>query len=160
MFKTKVIDTLSNIEVFDGLTRDDLKIVAKDCQRVRFTEGEILIEVGKPSAGFYILTKGQVKVILPEQTKDGKEHRISEVVLNTLKKGDCFGEYSLIEKGPGSASVIGFQPGEALKLERDSFENLMSNDRIGRVLYENLLRILIRRLRNKEKELDLVLIAG
>ncbi len=160
MFKTKMVEILSHVEVFSGLTRDDLKVISKECQRVRFTERETLIEMGKPSAAFYILTKGQVKVILPERIEGGKDRRVSEITLNILNEGDCFGEYSLIEKRPGSASVIGFQPGEALKLEKSSFEDLMTNDRIGKTVYRNLLRILIRRLRKKEEELDLVLIAG
>lgn len=160
MFKTKIIDILSNVEVFAGLPRDDLKVVSKACQRVRFKEGEPLIEMGKPATAFYVLTKGQVKVILPERIEGGNARRASTVTLNTLNEGDCFGEYSLIEKKPGSASVIGCQPGEALKLDKESFEDLMRDDRIGKTVYRNLLRILIRRLRKKEAELDLVLIAG
>ena len=77
-----------------------------------------------------------------------------------LKEGDSFGEYSLIEKRPASASVVGVQPGDVLRLDRDSFEEVMLNDRIGKTVYKNLLRILIRRLRQKEAELDLVLVAG
>lgn len=160
MFKTKIIDALSKVEVFAGLTRDDLKVVSKACRRIHYNEGETLIEMGKPSAGFYVLTKGKVKVILPERIEGGKARRASAVTLNTLNEGDCFGEYSLIEKKQGSASVIGFQPGEALKLDEDSFEDLMRNDHIGKIIYRNLLRILIRRLRKKEAELDLILIAG
>lgn len=160
MFKSKMVEILLHVEVFAGLTRDDLKVISKECERVHFTEGETMIEMGKPSPAFYVLTKGLVKVILPERIEGVKERRASEVILNTLKEGDCFGEYSLIEKRPGSASVIGLQAGEVLKLEKSRFEDLMMNDRIGKTVYRNLLRILIRRLRKKEEELDLVLIAG
>jgi len=155
-----MVEILSQVEVFTGLARDDLKVISKECQRVRFTEGETMIEMGKPSAAFYVLTKGRVKVILPERIEGGKDRRVSEIILNTLNEGDCFGEYSLIEKRPSSASVIGLQHGEVLKLEKSGFEDLMMNDRIGKTVYRNLLRILIRRLRKKEEELDLVLIAG
>jgi len=160
MFKSKIADVLSHVEVFAGLTRDELKVIAKECQLFGFSKGDTLIEMGKPSAGFYVLIKGQVKVILPERLKEGKERRISEVILNILKEGDCFGEYSLIENRPGSASVIGFEAGEVLMLEKSRFQNLMTNDHLARIVFRNLLRILIRRLRKKEEELDLVLIAG
>jgi len=116
--------------------------------------------VGKPSGGFYILIKGQVRVILLERLEAGRGRRVSEIILNVLKEGDCFGEYSLIENKPGSASVIGSLPGEVLKIDRDSFLDLMSDDRLGKIIYKNLLRTLIKRLRKKEEELDLVLIAG
>jgi CRP-like cAMP-binding protein len=160
MFRTKMVEALSHAEVFAGLTGDDLKVISKACQRVSFSEGETLIEMGKPAGTFHIITKGKVKVVLPERIEGGRDRRVSEIILNILNEGDCFGEYSLIEKKPGSASVIGQQSGEVLKLDKTRFEDLMTNDRIGRVVYRNLLRILIRRLRKKEEELDLVLIAG
>ena len=160
MFGTKMVEALSHAEVFAGLTGDDLKVISKACQRFSFSEGDTLIEMGKPSSAFHIIIKGQVKVVLPERMERGRERRVSEIILNILHEGDCFGEYSLIEKKPGSASVIGQQSGEVLKLDKTRFEDLMTNDRIGKVVYRNLLRILIRRLRKKEEELDLVLIAG
>jgi len=36
----------------------------------------------------------------------------------------------------------------------------MDSDRIGKTVYYNILHILIKRLRKKEKELDLVLVIG
>ena len=72
MFTTKTVEILSHVEVFAGLTRDDLKVISKDWQRIRFSEGETLIEKGKSSAAFYILTKGKVKVILPERIEGGR----------------------------------------------------------------------------------------
>ncbi len=160
MFRSKIADMLSQVEVFADLTKDELKVIAKECHHISFTEGETLIEMGKPPTGFFVLTRGQVKVVLPEQVEGARDRRASKIVLNVLKEGDCFGEYSLIENSRGSASVIASQPGAGLKLEKEAFEALMNNDRIGKTVYRNLLRILIRRLRKKEAELDLVLIAG
>ena len=160
MFKSKIIDILSHVEVFEGLTKDDLKIISKGCQRINFEKGETLIEIGQKPFAFYILIKGQLRVLLPEQLEGRKEHRASEINLNTLNEGDCFGEYSLIEKTPASASVIGVQSGEVLKIPGDGFYQIMANDRIGKTVYYNVLHILIKRLRKKEKELDLVLVIG
>jgi len=160
MFKSKIIDILSNVEVLDGLAKADLKIISKCCQRIRFKKGETLIEMGQTPSAFYILIKGQLRVLLPERLEGRKEHRASEVNLNTLNEGDCFGEYSLIEKTPASASVIGVQSGEVLKIPENSFHQIMANDHIGKKVYCNLLHILIKRLRKKEDELDLVLVVG
>lgn len=160
MFKTKITDILSHVEVFDGLTKADLKVISKCCQRISFKEGETLIEKGQKSSDFFILIKGQLRVLLPERLEGRKEHRASEIKLNTLNKGDCFGEYSLIEKTLASASVIGIQSGEVLKIPENGFHQIMANDRIGKTVYYNLLRILIKRLRQREKELDLVLVIG
>jgi len=160
MFNKKRVDILSQMEVFKGLARDDLKGVAKGCQRIRFEKGDTLIEMGDPPAALYVLVKGRLKVVLPQRLQGRRERRASEVTLNILNQGACFGEYSLIEKRPASASVVAADEGEVLKLERVGFEQFMTNDRIARTVYGNLLHILIGRLRKKEEELDLVLIAG
>jgi len=160
MFKSKITDILSHVEVFDGLAKADLKIISKCCQRISFKKGETLIEIGQAPSVFYILIKGQLRVLLPKRLEGRKEHRASEVNLNTLNEGDCFGEYSLVEKTPASASVIGVQSGEVLKIPEDGFHQIMANDRIGKTVYCNLLHILIKRLRKKETELDLVLVVG
>ncbi len=160
MFKSKITDILSYVEVFDGVAKADLKIISKCCQRISFKKGETLIEIGQTPSAFYILIKGQLRVLLPERLEGRKEHRASEVNLNTLNEGDCFGEYSLIEKTPASASVIGVESGQVLKIPENEFHQIMANDRIGKTVYCNLLHILIKRLRKKEEELDLVLVVG
>ena len=151
-------DILSHVKVFNGLEKSDLKIISKYCKKIGFNNGEVLIETGQPPSAFYILIKGQLKVFLPKRIEGRKEHRGTEINLNILNEGDCFGEYSLIGKTVASASVIGIQPGEVLKIPENEFHQIMANDRIGKTVYCNLLNILMKRLREKEEELDLVLI--
>ncbi len=160
MFQSKIIDILSSVEVFGGLEKPDLKTIAHYCQRKSFEKGEPLIEIGQIPSALYILVKGQLRVLLPKWLEGKKEHRASQVNLNILNEGDCFGEYSLIEKTRASASVIGVQSGEVLKIPENAFQQIMADDRIGKKVYYNLLHILIKRLRKKEEELDLVLVAG
>jgi len=160
MFKSKMADALSHVEVFRGLSQDELKMISKHCKRISFEKGDILIEIGQRLSDFYILLKGQLRVFLPKQIKGKKERRVSEINLNILNKGDCFGEYSLIEKRPASASVAGVQPGEVIKITDNGFDRIMADDRVAKTVYYNLLHVLIKRLRKKELELDMVLLAG
>jgi len=160
MFNSKITDILSNVKVFDGLGKADLKVISRYCQKISFKKGEALIEIGQVPSALYILIEGQLRVLLPERLEGRKEHRASEVNLNTLNEGDCFGEYSLIEKATASASVIGVQSGEVLKIPENEFHQIIADDRIGKKVYCNLIHILIKRLRKKEKELDLVLVVG
>jgi CRP/FNR family transcriptional regulator, cyclic AMP receptor protein len=159
MFKSKITGILSTVKIFDGLSQADLKTISKYCQKLDFEKGETLIEIGRKPSALYILIKGQLRVLLPKRLEGRKEHRVSEVHLNTLKEGDCLGEYSLIEKATASASVIGTCSGEVLKIPKNEFDQIMANDRIGKKVYCNLLHVLIERLRKKEKELDLILVA-
>ena len=159
MFKSKMADALSHVEVFRGLSQDELKTIAKHCKKISFDKGDILLETGQRPSALYILLKGQLKVFLPKQIKGKRERRVSEINLNILNKGDCFGEYSLIEKMPASASVAGVEPGEIIKLTDNGFDRIMADDRVAKIVYYNLLHVLIKRLRKKEQELDMVLVA-
>jgi len=159
MFKHKYVDILSAVEVFNGLTRDDLKILAKKCQKVTFKKNDMLMEEGQVGTAFYILTQGQLKVFLPEEIKGRSEDRISDVKLNYLKAGDSFGDYSLIANMPASASIIASQSGEMIRIPANDFKDFLKlNDRIAKTIYHNLLCALIKRLRKREGEYDAVLI--
>ena len=160
MFKNRKIEVLSKAKVFEGFSREELKTISKHCLKIEFQRGDVLIEISQKPSGLFILTKGQLKVFLPERLDGRKERRASTVNLNVLKEGDCFGEYSLLENTQVSASVVGKEPGEVLKIPKSGFDEIMADDRIGKKIYRNFLHILIKRLRKKENELDLVLLAS
>ena len=44
MFKSKITDILSHVEVFDGLAKADLKIISKCCQKISFKNAEYVNE--------------------------------------------------------------------------------------------------------------------
>ena len=161
MLAERIVDVLTGLPVFRGLTREDLTRFAKKSQKVFFQERDILIQEGTAKSEIYILIKGKLKVFLPKALEGRKEHRISKVLLNVLKEGDCFGEYSLIDYKPASASVMAVEPSELIKMQGADFHEILDkNDRIARTVYENMLRILIQRLRRKDRELDLITVIG
>jgi len=161
MLEERIVNILAGVSVFQGLTRDDLKPLANKSRRLTFQERDILIQEGKEESALYILIKGKLKVFLPQEMKGKKEQRVTEVSLNFLKKGDCFGEYSLIDHKPVSASVIAAESGELIQIQGTDFHEIVDkDDRIARIVYENILRILVKRLRKKDQELDLMLVIG
>ena len=161
MLGERIVDVLAGVAVFQGLTRDDLKLFANKSRKLSFKDRDILIQEGKAESALYILIKGKLKVFLPQEMKGKKEQRVTEVSLNFLKKGDCFGEYSLIDHKPVSASVIAAESGELIQIQGTDFHEIVDkDDRIARIVYENILRILVKRLRKKDQELDLMLVIG
>ncbi len=160
MFKSKIIEILEKTKVFKGMTREELKTISKHCEKIGFEKGDVLIGIDQEPPGFFILINGRLKVVLPRRIAGRKEKRASMINLNVLNKGDCFGEYSLIEKTRTSASVIAVEAGDVLKVPRKGFDQILANDRMARIIYQNILHVLIKRLREKESELDLVLLAS
>src|SRR5262245_37992074 len=124
MFDDETLRTLANVAVFQGLTPDEVERFHDAAQRVTFNKTETVIEKGQVGSALYIILKGQFEVGLPlgvyvsQQAEGQVERRTTQVQLNTLKAGDCFGEYSLIDQQPASASVIATQPGELLQVTK------------------------------------------
>lgn len=88
----------------------------------RFTAHDVaagvhIIREGEAGRGLFILLSGEVDV-----TKiDGD----SKVLLASLKPGDVFGEISLLEDAPASASVTAARSSTVLFLARDVFSRLV-----------------------------------
>jgi CRP-like cAMP-binding protein len=164
MFEDETLRALANVAVFQGLTRDEVKIFYDSSQRVTFSKAEAVIEKGQVGSALYIILKGQFEVDLPlgvyvSQQAGGQVERTTKVQLNTLKEGDCFGEYSLIDQQPASASVIATQPGELIQVTKAAFDAILqANDRVAKTVYYNILRILIERLRKLNTDYNLFLL--
>jgi CRP-like cAMP-binding protein len=165
MFDDETLRTLASVAVFKGLTPDEVKLFYHTSQRVTFNKAETLIEKGQTGSALYIILKGQFEVDLPlgvyvpQQVGGQVERRTSKVQLNTLKEGDCFGEYSLIDQQPASASVIATQPGELIQVTKATFDAILqANDRVAKIVYYNILRLLIERLRKLNTDYNLFLL--
>ena len=144
--------------VFEHLGPADLDLVLPSCRLLEVSPGQVILAEGKKGDGLHVILEGEVEVFLPVNVGDGLKRR-SSLQLNVLGPGRCFGEYGLVDDSPSSASVRAVVPTRLCSLPRADFRRITDqNDRIGKVIYSNLLRFLIRRLRLKDQELDLVLL--
>ena len=85
---------LKSVPLFEGLSKRELRAILKVSRKVHFLEGRAIVSEGDTAAGFHLIAEGRAKVLV-----NGKKR-------NALKKGDFFGEISLLDGGPRSASVI------------------------------------------------------
>ncbi len=155
MVDTNTLQILSGFEIFRGLTESDIEILHAKCQGVKFKESEILMKEGQVSSAIYIIINGQVDICLPEQDEKVKHKRPTKVKLATESEGDFFGEYSFVDSQPASASVVATQAGELIKITKSDLDNILeNNDHIAKIVYLNILRVLVRRLRHINKEYD------
>ena len=149
---------LAESVVFGELSPAELDLIMAHCELVRAPARQELLWEGRKGEGLYIVLEGAVEVFLPERSVAGMK-RPSRVRLNVLEPGRCFGEYGLIDDQPSSASAETVTAARLCFLPTDDFRGLVNgNDRIGKIIYANLLRFLVSRLRSKDRELDLVLL--
>ncbi|MDY6993003.1 MAG: cyclic nucleotide-binding domain-containing protein, partial [Pseudomonadota bacterium] len=79
-----------------------------------------------------------------------------EIKLHVLEAGALIGEYSFIDNQLASASVRALQTGTLYKISREDFTKIVeSSNRMGKLVYKNLLRSLVTRLRRNNEETDL-----
>lgn len=86
-------DLLKKVPLFEGMSARDLKVVAAEMREDSFKAGKAIVTEGDPGGRFYLIVEGQAKV-----TQNGRSRGV-------LQPGDSFGELSLIDKGPRSATV-------------------------------------------------------
>lgn len=146
---------LAETKIAKGLTVAELAQLLIHAQVVEIEPGQVVIAEGQPSDTLYIVMQGRLNVVL-SAVGDAHLNRFNDIHLNTLQRGDCFGEYSLIDGQLASASVMALEPAVLLKITRKAFESVaMTYDKVARIIYCNLLHILVQRLRRKDLELDL-----
>ena len=75
----------------------------------KFSSGEMILREGDSSKDMFIIQTGKVKVI-----KNMAGH---DIELGTLEKGDFFGEMSLLESEPRTASIIAETPCKVLVIQ-------------------------------------------
>ena len=148
---------LADSVVFAQLSPAELDVIMASCRLIDVRPGEALLSEGKKGGGLYVILEGEVEFFLPERSVAGVR-RPSRVRLNMLGPGRCFGEYGAIDDQVSSASAQAITAARLCVLATGDLRRIVDqHDRIGKVVFANLLRFLVGRLRAKDRELDLVL---
>jgi CRP/FNR family cyclic AMP-dependent transcriptional regulator len=145
------IQIFSKNRIIQGLSGKQISQLYSAGSIARTGRNEIIVEEKQNLNSLYMLLAGEILVYLP---KSG--HRPAEVDLATLTIGDCFGEYSLVDKRPASASIKTLSECVLYTISDDIFREYLNTDRdAGFIIYRNLLTVFVGRLRGSNAELDL-----
>ncbi len=133
---------LETIPVFQGLTCDELNMIMPLLEKVTYPPDKRVIKEGAYGNSMYIIIKGTVKVTKSETGKD-------EVFLQALYEGSYFGEFSLIDNMPRSATITTIDETEMFILKKEAFDALLSRQmKIANVFYKNCIIETFSRIRN------------
>ncbi|HCB02330.1 MAG TPA: hypothetical protein DEP19_08105, partial [Anaerolineae bacterium] len=110
---------LNHVHVFNGLKENDLEYIALRLEERTVSANEIIFQRGSKPDGFYLISKGRVKVTRPDL--GGEEY-----ILAHLTKEDYFGEEALIENRNRSATLIAEEDSVLLFMSRPLFEELIT----------------------------------
>jgi CRP-like cAMP-binding protein len=125
---------LGVVPLFEGLTKKQLKKVADLADVARFMSGATIVKQGDIGDSFYVVLTGQAKVVVSGRT------------VNRLLPGDHFGEISLLDGKPRTASVAAETEMTLVIIMQKDFLALLAKDpEITLVLLEGMART-VRRL--------------
>ncbi len=110
-------ELLSSVDLFSMLSSAEREKIAREVQLRRFGKGERIISEGAAGHTFYLVSSGEVSV------RTGK----AEAEVARLKRGEYFGEMSLLTGEMRSATVVALEDSVLLELERGSFARLFEN---------------------------------
>ena len=128
----RITKFLSQVSFFSEVSDASLRHLCQDLNAETFYKGDSIFEKDEAGNAMYIILEGRVKI---------HEHRH---VYGFFGKGECFGEYALIDNQPRSASVTAEEETSVLKIERPHFIDLRSNDN---AFAKGILSVLIKRHR-------------
>ena len=117
-------DLLAQIPLFQGLADEDREALAERLTERSFKSGDVVFSQGDQGSSMYIVLSGAVQIFLPPKDKDGER-----VVLKDARTGEYFGELSLFDDKPRSASVDATVDTTLLELTREEFAEHLSRSK-------------------------------
>ena len=128
---------LAKIPLFSVLPLDELDRLQSMLQAKTLRPGEILFREGERGEHFYILTKGELEILLGVETEE-------ELLLNKLAPGEYLGEMSLVVPGgERTATARASKESVLLAMSRDEFTLLLEEYPL---LAQSMIRVLSKRL--------------
>jgi len=110
-------DALGRVPLFSRCSRKELEFLASRTDEVEVKADHTLITQGNPSDSFYVLLEGEATV------------HVDGMARPALHAGDFFGEISMLDRGPATATVVTATPVRAMVMSHAQFrEAIKSSD--------------------------------
>jgi CRP/FNR family cyclic AMP-dependent transcriptional regulator len=133
---------LQRVPLFSGFNEDDLRRVAELSRIVEAPVGTVITQIGDAGDSFFVIIDGMAAVRTPVGAG------------SQLQPGDFFGEMSLLDGEPRSATIVATTDLRLLVVDRFHFWRLLDETP---ELIRRILTILSRRVRRLEQTVHALL---
>lgn len=134
---------LKAVPFFTSLNDRELDVVRGLAAEKSYSKNAVVLTEGEMGDSLYMIQAGKVKVFIGDE--DGRE-----IILKILSAGEFFGEMSMIDKQPRSASVTTIESSTFLVLTHAAFEKAVEEaPRIGNLV----MRMLAQRVREADRKI-------
>jgi CRP/FNR family cyclic AMP-dependent transcriptional regulator len=145
------ITVLKQADIFYELTNTQLELVASICTEKTYGQGEIIFEENTPGNQLYVIANGEVGIQV-NPALVGKDQKGEAFTIATLRRGQSFGEVSLVDEGLRSAGARSAQSDTRLVIiPRDKLMLLCDTyPQLGYRLMRNLAADLAMKIRHTD----------
>lgn len=141
MASPTVVAFLRAVSLFRDLAEPHLLSLAPRLRERRLRKGEVLFREGDPGQEMFLIRSGSIIISKPITGR-------VEQVLARLGAGEFFGEMSLFDRAPRSATVQADVETELLCLDRESLQQFVEvSPRAAAAFFHTLVQVFIQRLR-------------
>lgn len=116
MTDSSIVDALRATDLFSSLSGRAAGKVADRCRVISHPEGKEVATEGDEGVGFHLITEGTASVTVHGTSRP------------SLRPGDYFGEISLIDGKPRSATVVAQTPLTTISLVAWAFQPILDDE--------------------------------
>jgi len=109
------LDHLARVPMFSACSKKELEKIGRASDEIHVDPGHVLVEEGKPGHEFFLILDGTANVL-----RNGRK-------IATLGRGQYFGELSLLDRGPRSATVKAATDLDVLVLGQREFGGVLDS---------------------------------
>ena len=108
---------LAQVPLFAHCSEKELEYVAGRADEVDVPAGRELVRQGEPAESFHVLLSGEASVQVDGNPRPG------------LGPGDFFGEISMLDRGPATATIVTTSPARIMVMSHAQFRDaIKAND--------------------------------
>ena len=134
---------LRSIPLFSSLPNEQLARLFPAIQHRSYARHAYMLRAEEKADGLYVLLSGRAKVLIEDG--DGRE-----VILSLIGSSEFFGEMSLIDGRPRSATVQALEACEVLYVPKCAFTEFMQSDGAARLIMQTI----VARLREADRKIE------
>lgn len=99
-----VVSVLRQADIFDELSNTQLELVGSICSERHYQAGDVIFEENTPGDEMYVIASGEVEIQV-DPALIGGDDSAGPHTIAVLRRGQSFGEVSLVDEGLRSASA-------------------------------------------------------
>jgi uncharacterized membrane protein len=138
---SNIAEILAEVPLFSLLHEEEREELAGRLERIEAPAGKTMFLRGDPGNAMYIVRSGAVEIFFKNDTGE-------RIVLETATRGHFFGEISLLDEGPRTASAVVTEDLDALVVDRGDLADFLKSHPEAAM---DLLAAMGRRLRDSAK---------